>query len=201
MRRLTIRRGWQEGRCQPTAPARRLRVLSRRRCWRRTPAQSVSKTAGGIHFPRTGASGSEGDSTIRISIGKHGRRRRRLGTHGDAIPSQEQDGRRLAGVIGGLPVPGAGRIGGTEGGLHRAAQDGGIDAPAAFEIGQKLPRSPYDSGGNNCGGTHRERRGTGAADERFGHGRMSFGERERVEPPGALLNRRGSNPSRPRSSS
>ena len=104
---------------------------------------------------------------------QHGGRRYRLGTHGGAIPSEKENSRRLAGVIGGLPVPGAGRIGGAEGGLHRAAQDGGIDAPAAFDIGQKLPRSPYDTGGGKCGGTHRERRGAGAADERFSHGRMS----------------------------
>ena len=44
---------------------------------------------------------------------QHGGRRRRLGAHGGAIPSQEQDGRRLAGVIGRLPVPGASRIGGA----------------------------------------------------------------------------------------
>ena len=41
---------------------------------------------------------------------------------------------------------------------------GGIDAPAAFEIGQKLSRSPDDRGGNNCSGTDRERRSGGAAD-------------------------------------
>ena len=87
------------------------------------------------------------------------------------MPSQEQDGRRLAGVIGGLPVPGAGRIGGAKRRLHGAAQNSGVDAPTPFEIGQKLSRSPNDRGGNNCGGTHRERRGAGAADERFGHGR------------------------------
>ena len=49
-------------------------------------------------------------------------------------------------------MPSAGGIGGAEGGLHRAAQDGGIDATAAFEIGQKLSRSPDDSGGESCGG-------------------------------------------------
>ena len=89
------------------------------------------------------------------------------------MPSKEQDSRRFAGVIGGLPVPGARGIGGAEGSFHRAAQAGGIDAAAAFEIGQKLPRSPYDRGGNNCSGTDRERRCGGAAEKRFSHDGIS----------------------------
>ena len=60
-RRLTILQGWQEGRCRPTAPARHLQALSRRRCWRRTPIRSVSKTAGEIRFPGIAVSGSAGD--------------------------------------------------------------------------------------------------------------------------------------------
>ena len=118
---------------------------------------------------------------------QHGARRRRLGAHRGAIPSQEQDGRRLAGVIGGLPVPGTGRIGGTKRRLHGVAQSGGIDAAAALEIGQELSRSPDNRGGNNCGGTHRERRGAGAADDEIRSWEDSFGEREWAEPPGALL--------------
>ena len=89
------------------------------------------------------------------------------------MPSKEQNGCRLAGVIGGLPVPGARGIGGAEGNFHRVAQAGGIDAATAFEIGQKLPRSPYDCGGNNCSGADRERRSGGAAEKRFGHDRIS----------------------------
>ena len=101
---------------------------------------------------------------------QHGGRRRRLGAHGGAIPSQEQDGRRLAGVIGRLPVPGAGRIGGGKRCLHGIAQNSGVDAPTPFKIGQKLSRSLNDGRSDNCGGTDRERHG-GAVDERFGHGR------------------------------
>ena len=83
---------------------------------------------------------------IRISICDMAAGDRALARMATPYRAQDQDGRRLAGVIGGLPVPGAGRIGGTEGGLRRAAQNGGIDAPAAFEIGQKLPRSLHDGG-------------------------------------------------------
>ena len=101
---------------------------------------------------------------------QHGGRRRRLGAHGGAIPSQEQDGRRLAGVIGRLPVPGAGRVRSAKRCLHRVAQNSGVDAPTPFEIGQKLARSLNDGRSDNCGGTDRERHG-GAVDERFGHGR------------------------------
>jgi hypothetical protein len=89
------------------------------------------------------------------------------------MPSKEQDGRRFAGVIGGLPVPGARGIGGVEGSFHRAAQAGGIDAAAGFEIGQQRPRSPYDRGGNNYSGTNRKRRSGGAAEKRISHDRMS----------------------------
>ncbi len=84
---------------------------------------------------------------------QHGSRRTGLGTNGRAEFAKEQDGRHLAGVVGDFPVPGAGRIRGAEGSLHRAAQDSGIDATAAFEIGQKLSRGPDDGGGERCGGT------------------------------------------------
>jgi hypothetical protein len=89
-----------------------------------------------------------------------------LRTNRGAELAKEQHGCRLAGVVGGLPVPGAGRVGGAEGRLHGATQNSGIDATAAFE--------------------HGERRGD-AAGKRFGHGRNSFGEQEWVEPSGALL--------------
>ena len=64
-----------------------------------------------------------------------------------AVFAEEQDRRRLAGVVGGLPIPGAGRIGGAEGGLHSGAQDAGVDAASAFEIGEKKPRGLSDGGG------------------------------------------------------
>ena len=73
---------------------------------------------------------------------QHGGRRRRFGAHGGAIPSQEQDGRRLAGFIGRLPVPGAGRIGGGKRCLHGIAQNSGVDAPTPFKIGQKAGAQP-----------------------------------------------------------
>jgi len=67
---------------------------------------------------------------------QHGGRRRRLGAHGGAIPSQEQDGRGFTGVVGRLPVPGTGRIGGGKCRLHGIAEDSGVDAPTSLKIGQ-----------------------------------------------------------------
>ena len=64
-----------------------------------------------------------------------------------AVFAEEQHRRRLAGVVGGFPIPGAGRIGGAEGRLHRGAQDAGIDAAATFEIGKEKPRGLGDGGG------------------------------------------------------
>ena len=73
---------------------------------------------------------------------QHRGRRAGLGAHGRAELAKEQDGRRLAGVIGGLPVPGASGVGGAEGGFHGAAQDGGIDATAALEISRRAVARP-----------------------------------------------------------
>ncbi len=57
--------------------------------------------------------------------------------------AHEQHGCRLAGVIGGLPGPDAGRVGAAEGVLHGGAQDDRIDALAAFETGkQQAGRRP-----------------------------------------------------------
>ena len=116
------------------------------------------------------------------------------------MPSQEQDGRRLAGVIGGLPVPGAGRIGGAEGCLHGVAQDGGVDAPSPFEIGQKLPRSLARR--RRCRRRTRARRGRGGRRARRfvmkGFlGRAGTGRTARR----SLWTAAGSNPSRPASRS
>ena len=44
--------------------------------------------------------------------------------HGRTEFAQEQDRRRLAGVVGGLPVPGAFGVGAAEGVLHRGAEHG-----------------------------------------------------------------------------
>ena len=118
---------------------------------------------------------------------QHGRRRRRLGAYGGAMPPQEQDGGRLAGVVSGLPVPGTTCIGAAERRLHGVAQNSGIDATSLFEIGQKLSCSANNRGCDGCGGTHRERRGAGAADERFGHEGCLSESGEWAEPPGTLL--------------
>ena len=64
-----------------------------------------------------------------------------------AVFAEEQHRRRLAGVVGGFPIPGAGRIGGAEGRLHRGAQDTGVDAATTFEIGKEKPRGLGDGGG------------------------------------------------------
>ena len=120
--------------------------------------------------------------------------------HRGAVPSQEQYGRRLASVIGRLPVPGAGRVRCAERCLHGVAQNSGIDALAAFEVTQKLSRGLNDSRSDNRGGTDRQRH-CGAAHKRFSHGRFSREELEWVEPPGALLTAAAQNPSRPPSSS
>ena len=64
-----------------------------------------------------------------------------------AVFAEEQHRRRLAGVVGGFPIPGAGRIGGAEGRLHRGAQDAGVDAATTFEIGKEKPRGLGDGGG------------------------------------------------------
>ncbi len=101
-----------------------------------------------------------------------------------AVFAEEQHRRRLAGVVGGFPIPGAGRIGGAEGRLHRGAQDSGVDAAATFEIGKEKPRGLGDGGG--CSRKRwRSRRRAAAELEGFVMKETS-GERERAEPPGAL---------------
>ena len=65
-----------------------------------------------------------------------------LRTHGRTELAQEQDRRRLAGVVGRLPVPGAVGVGGAEGAFHRGAQHRRVDAPAPFEIRKKMRARP-----------------------------------------------------------
>ena len=88
---------------------------------------------------------------------QHGGRRCGLGADCRAEFAQEQDRRRFARVISGFPVPGAGCVGGAEGGLHRAAQCGGVDPRAASEMRQKEMRRLGDT-----------RRWVGGGDERKG---------------------------------
>ena len=109
---------------------------------------------------------------ILASIGSMAAGERGPGAHGRAELAKEQDGRRLAGVIGDLPVPGAGRVGGAEGSLHRGAQDGGIDATAAFEIGKSC-RAALTTAEVRDAVARTESGAAAAASERFGHGRMS----------------------------
>jgi len=117
---------------------------------------------------------------------QHCCRRASLGPHGRAEFAKEQNCCRLADVIGGLPVPGAGRVRGAEGRLHSGTQNSGIDATAAFELGQDLSRGPNSGRGEICSGTHGERRGD-TAGKRFGHGRVlrraGMGRTTRRSPP------------------
>src|SRR3546814_20437530 len=71
-----------------------------------------------------GAAGVSGEKAR--DLGQHRQRgggRSGLGAKGRAELAQEQDRRRLAGAVGGLPVPGTGGVGGAEDGLHRGTQD------------------------------------------------------------------------------
>ena len=95
-------------------------------------------------------------------------RGRRSGTraHGRTELAKEQDGRRLAGVVGRLPVPSAVGIGGAKGVLHRRAQYRRIDALTALEMKKKILRGPGDRAGLRLRtGRNGKRRGRGS-----GHG-------------------------------
>jgi hypothetical protein len=67
--------------------------------------------------------------------------------HGTRELAQEQDGRRLAGVVGALPGPGALRVAAATGPLHRGAEHRGIDALPAFDIGKEQLRDVEQDGG------------------------------------------------------
>ena len=84
---------------------------------------------------------------------------RRRGFAEDRVPvfAQEQNLRRLAGVVGGLPIPGAIGIGAAERGLHRATQGPRVDGAAAFEIGQD-ERGGGENGPSGRGETGRNRK-------------------------------------------
>ena len=118
---------------------------------------------------------------------QHARRRRGLGADGWTELAEEQDGRGLAGVVGRLPVPGAGRIGAAEGALHGGAQRDRVDALAAFEMRQKETRGVGEAmrhvGFGASEGEQRRICGRWSGNDRHGE---DLGERERVEPRGAL---------------
>ena len=117
-------------------------------------------------------------------------RGRRCGTraHGRPELAKEQDGRRLAGVVGRLPVPSAIGIGGAKGVFHRRAQDRRIDALTALEMQKKMLRGPGDRAGlvGRTGRNGKRRGRNGGHGWRNGcHGR-DLGELGRIEPRGAL---------------
>jgi len=110
--------------------------------------------------------GSNPATFVNIASMAPGRRRPRL--HRRPESAQEQDGRRLAGLVGGFPVPGAGGVGSAEGRFHRRAENAGIDALPAFEMGKKPPGRANDGGsriGNDGKRKGRDRRSGTATEE------------------------------------
>ena len=93
--------------------------------------------------------------------------------HGRAEFAKKQNGRRLAGVIGGLPIPGAVSIGAAKGGFHRSAQQGRVDALAALEMRKEALRGLGNANGRvgavKRGGKRRSRE-AGRGSENIGHG-------------------------------
>src|SRR5213075_2118501 len=71
---------------------------------------------------------------------QHRGRRAGLDTDSGTKLAKEQNCRRLADIIGGLPVPDASSVGSAEGSFHCAAQDSGINAAAALKINHELSR-------------------------------------------------------------
>ena len=96
-------------------------------------------------------------------LGQHrqqGGGRRRSRPHGGAKFAQKQDRRRLAGIVGGLPVPGAIGVGTAESGFHGCPERRCIDALAALEMGKNDPRGMNQRVGcRRSGRRDRERRG------------------------------------------
>ena len=126
-------------------------------------------------------------AAILPSICSSASRRRSLGADGWTELAEEQDGRGFAGVVGRLPVPGTGRIGAAEGALHGGAQRDRVDALAAFEMRQKKMRGIDEAmryvGFGASEGEQRRVCGRWSGNDRHGE---DLGERERVEPRGAL---------------
>ncbi len=76
-----------------------------------------------------------------------------------SVFAEHEDGGGLAGFVGGLPVPGARRVGRAEGDLHGGAQDRGVDALAALNVRKKEVCRGMDGGGiSRLIGTDRQRR-------------------------------------------
>ena len=87
--------------------------------------------------------------------------------------AQEQDLRGLAGLVGGLPVPGTVRVGSAEGSFHGGAQVARLDALAALDERQDTGRRRDDRGSDGrAGGGSEGARGRAGAGE---HGAWPFG--------------------------
>ena len=106
---------------------------------------------------------------------QHGGGRCGLNADGRAEFAQEEHRRRLAGVIGGLPVPDAGGVGRSKSRLHRSAENGRVHTQAAFEMGKEKPGGLGDGGGRIGNGGEREgrRRRSGRESGSMCHGETS----------------------------
>ena len=130
--------------------------------------------------------------------------RRRGGAGAHAAPEfpEEEDRRRLAGVVGGLPIPRAFGVRTTERRGHRLPQHGGVNAAAASQI---LEQGLGGDAGRK-GNSGRMGADTGAVAAATAPAGVTFmvgcpGERERANRPGALSQPDRLNPLRPSSSS
>ena len=128
----------------------------------------------------------EGSSAATSPASRAARREIRAPAHAAPEFAQEQNRRRLAGVVGRLPVPGAFGVGAAEGGGHRRAQRRGVDRLAAREWIEERMRRSHERCGNI--GRIRRRSGHGRAGGRRQNISMgeTSGERERENRLGAL---------------
>ena len=83
-----------------------------------------------------------------------------------SVFAEEEDGRRLAGVIGRLPIPGTGGVGGAERGFHGGAQDRSVDALAALEMWEEMLGGGDDRAGGVGTVARRQLRGLVGRDRR-----------------------------------
>ena len=75
----------------------------------------------------------------------------RLAAHEAGVTLEEQDQRRLGGLVGVLPYPGALGVGGAEGGAHRPAECGRIEHSAGLQGGQQIGGGAKQRGGLRWG--------------------------------------------------
>ena len=116
---------------------------------------------------------------------QHRGRGRSTRAHGRTELANEQNGRRLAGVVSCLPVPSAVGVGGAKGVFHRRAQHRRIDALTALEMHKKMVRGPCDRAGlRHRTGRNGKRRGRVS-----GHGDGSRCHGENLERAGEGLSR------------